>query len=185
MLDALPLLPVDRYVTRFIFDAHRGTALEVVGALRVGGRYNPPGTPALYTSLLRATALAEATQLFDDEDPIKPMVMLSVRVESDKIADLTQPGTLRALGTDQAELTAKIADKGLGTAAPQILGRVAHETGRIDGLIVWSRVSPREKNLILFPDRLGMGYDLNDPSGNLPAIHPAIMEALNALMQTE
>jgi len=46
-------------------------------------------------------------------------------------------------------------------------------------------VSPREKNLILFPDRLGMGYDLNDPSGNLPAIHPAIMEALNALMQTE
>lgn len=185
VLQALPLQRVNRYVTRFIFEAHRGTALEVTGALRTGGRYNPVGLPALYTSLRRRVALAEATQFFEDEDPIKPMLMLSVRVDSDKIADLTDAATLRSLGTNRAELSAFIADKRPGNAAPQILGRMAYDTGRIEGLLAWSRASTREKNLILFPDRLGMRYDLHDPSGDLPSIHPAIMEALRSLMQIE
>lgn len=185
MLGALPLLSVNRYVTRFIYEAHRGTALDVAGAVGTGGRYNPPGTPALYTALRRATALAEATQLFDDEDPIKPMLMLSVRVDSKNIADLTNAATLRALGTSRAELSDIIIDKGAGNAVPQILGRLAYETNRIEGLLVWSRLSPREKNLILFPDRLGMRYDLHDPAGELPTVHPAIMEAMRVLMQID
>ncbi len=123
MLQALPLQRVNRYVTRFIFEAYRGTALDAP--------------------------------------------------------------TLRALGTNRAELAAFIADKGLGSAAPQLLGRVAHDTGRIEGLLVWSRVSTREKNLILFPDRLGMRYDLHDPTGELPSVHPAIMEAIRILMQID
>jgi hypothetical protein len=104
---------------------------------------------------------------------------------SDKIADLTDAATLRALGTNRGELTALLVDKRLGNAPTQILGRVAYDTGRIEGLLAWSRVSTREKNLILFPDRLGMGYDLHDPSGDLPSIHPAIMEALRSLMQID
>jgi RES domain-containing protein len=185
VLRSLLLLRVYRYVTRFIFEEHRGTALEVDGALRSGGRYNPPGMPALYTSLRRATALAEASQLFEDEDPIKPMAMLSVRVDSERIADLTEVKTLRALGTNRAELTDAVTDKRSGTAIPQILGRIAYSTGYIEGLIVWSRVLRREKNVILFPDRLGMRYDLHDPTGELPAVHPAVMEALRLLMQID
>jgi RES domain-containing protein len=185
VLQSLPLVRFNRYVTRFIFEAHRGAALDVAGALRVGGRYNPPGTPALYTSLRRVTALTEATQLFEDEDPVKPMVMLTVRVDSRKIADLTSPAALRALGTNRAELTALIIDKQPGNAVPQVLGRIAHETGRIEGLLVWSRVSQRERNLILFPDRLGMRYDLYDPAADLPSLHPEIIEAMRALMHID
>jgi RES domain-containing protein len=75
VLQELPLARIDRYVTRFIFEKHRRTSIEAIGTTRSGGRYNPPGTPALYTALRRATALAEATQLLEDEDPILPMVM--------------------------------------------------------------------------------------------------------------
>jgi hypothetical protein len=82
-------------------------------------------------------------------------------------------------------LSACIADKRPENATPQILGRTAYDTGRIDGLLAWSRASTREKNLILFPDRLGMRYDLHDPNGDLPSIHPAIMEALRSLMQID
>ena len=183
VLRALPLISADRYVTRFIYEAHRGTALEVIGALRMGGRYNPPGVPALYTSLRRVTALAEATHRFEDDDPIRPMAMLSVYVGSTNIADLTQAAALRALGTNRAELSVHRLDWSHGTDASQILGRVAHTTGRIHGLLVRSRVLPQEKNLVLFPDRLGMSYDLHDPGRNIPSLHPAIMEAIRALME--
>jgi hypothetical protein len=113
------------------------------------------------------------------------MVMLSVRVASENIADLTEAPTLRALGTNRAELTQLIVDKCIGNAVTQRLGRIAYDTGRIEGLIAWSRPCTREKNLVLFPDRLGMGYDLHDPAGDLPSTHPAIMEALRSLMQVD
>lgn len=185
VLRGLPLLRFDSTVTRFINEAYRGTPLETIGARLLGGRYNPPGTPALYTSLRRATALAEATQFVDDEDPIRPMLMLSVRISSGKIADLTQASTLKKLGTTRAELTALIVDKRGGTAPTQTLGRVAHATASIDGLLVWSRVADRQKNLVIFPDRLNMGYALYDPGHDLPALHPAIVEAMNTLMQLD
>jgi RES domain-containing protein len=71
--------------------------------------------PALYTSLRRATALAEATQLIEDDDPIKPMLMLSVKVSSARI-DLTEASTLKKLGTTRAELGVLLMDKSGGTA---------------------------------------------------------------------
>ncbi len=182
---ALDLIAVHRAVTRFIPAAFAGTALEVAGALRTGGRYNPPHTPALYTSLKRATALAEATQTVEDEDPIRPLLMLSIAVHSQKIADLTSYATMHACGTTIAELTAPIIDKGLGNSPTQVLGRAAHSAGGIDGLLVWSRVAEGTKNLVLFPDRLGMNYDLNDPAHDLPTVHPAVRAAVDILMGIE
>ena len=113
------------------------------------------------------------------------MAMLTVRVDSENIADLTNAATLRVLGSSRAELTGSIIDKGRGDSVPQILGRAAYDTGKIDGLLVWSRVSTRDKNLVLFPDRLGLAYDLHDPTSELPSIHPTIMEAMNVLMGIE
>ncbi len=113
------------------------------------------------------------------------MLMLAVRVDSNKIADLTNSDTERAIATNREELTALILDRKRGNASTQILGRVAYETDRIDGLIVWSRILRRSKNLVLFPDRLGMAYELYDPKNDLSSIHPDVMAAMNHFMGVE
>lgn len=182
MLAKAPLQHIKAYVTRFIADAHRGTALETYGAVRNGGRYNPPGIPALYTSFLRDTALREATQFLGDSDPVRPMTMLSIKVHNDRILDLTRSSTLSELRTSRRELTRLIVNKADGHTAPQILGRIAHDSGLFGGLIVWSRVRHKDRNLVLFPDRLGMDYQLYDPANDIPTTHPAITEALRILM---
>jgi hypothetical protein len=75
-----------------------------------------------------------------------------------------------------------IVDKKAGNAVPQVLGRIAHDGGRISGLLVWSRLRKREKNLVLFPDRLGLDYELHDPDDDLSSIHPTIMDAMRTLV---
>jgi RES domain-containing protein len=183
VLQSAPLLSFDGYLTRFIYAAHQRTALEAVGAFHTGGRYNPPGVAALYTSYRRATALIEATQYLEDEDPIKPMLMMSVRLETAALLDLSDPSLLAELGTGREELTKRIPDLHTGTALPQLLGRVAEASGRIRGLIVWSRLLVDERNVELFPDRLGMSYELYDPAGDILTMHPAIADALRRLME--
>jgi RES domain-containing protein len=183
VLRTVPLLSFDGYVTRFVYAAHQAAALAAVGAFRAGGRFNPPGIAALYTSVRRAVALIEATQFFDDNDPIKPMLMMSVRLATDAVLDLTDGGILTALGTTRAELTRRIPDKSLGSAVPQVLGRLAEASGRIGALIVWSRLEAAGRNIVLFPDRLGMSYELYDPAGDFPTQHPAIADALQRLME--
>ena len=182
VLAKAPLRCIEAYVTRLIADAYRGTALETFGAVRNGGRYNPPGIPALYTSFLRATALREAMQFLGDLDPVRPMSMLSIKVDTDRILDLTRWVTLFELRTSRRELTRLIVDKYAGDALPQILGRIAHDLGRFGGMIVWSRVHHKKWNLVLFPNRLGMEYHFYDPARNIPTTHPAIAETLRALM---
>jgi RES domain-containing protein len=183
VLQSAPLLSFDGYLTRFVYAGHQPTALEAVGAFHAGGRYNPPGVAALYTSYRRATALSEATQYFEDEDPIKPMLMLSVRLETAALVNLSDPNLLAELETSREELTQHIPDLRAGTALPQVLGRVAEASGRIGGLIVWSRLLIDERNIVLFPDQLGMSYELYDPAGDIPTTHPAISDALSRLME--
>lgn len=183
VLQSAPLLSFDGYLTRFVYAAHQRTALEAVGSFHAGGRYNPPGVAALYTSYRRATALIEATQYFEDEDPIKPMLMMSVRLETAALLDLSDPSLLAELETSREELTQRIPDLRAGTALPQVLGRVAEASGRIGGLIVWSRLLVDERNVVLFPDQLGMSYELYDPAGDIPTMHPAIADALRRLME--
>jgi hypothetical protein len=69
-------------VTRFVFEIYRQSAGSPVGALLNGGRYNSPGTQALYTSFGRATALAEFTQNFGDDQPIAVASMLNISIFS-------------------------------------------------------------------------------------------------------
>jgi RES domain-containing protein len=64
------------------------------GAARYGGRFNPPGMPALYTALRMETAWLEAQQAF----PFKaqPMTLCAYTVDCEDVVDLTDPAMLAA-----------------------------------------------------------------------------------------
>lgn len=59
------------------------------GAARHGGRFNAPGTPALYTALRVETAWLEAQQGFSFK--AQPMTVVAYAVDCADIADLTTP----------------------------------------------------------------------------------------------
>jgi RES domain-containing protein len=72
------------------------------GAKKHGGRFNRPGTSAIYTSLDPTTAWMEAQQGF----PFKPqpMTLVAYQVKCADLVDLTQPKILAALNTTNADL---------------------------------------------------------------------------------
>jgi RES domain-containing protein len=72
------------------------------GAARHGGRFNPRGLPALYTSLDPKTAWMEAQQGM----PFKaqPMTLVAYRVSCEGVSDLTDPEVLAAARIDPASL---------------------------------------------------------------------------------
>jgi RES domain-containing protein len=73
------------------------------GAKADGGRFNPPGTPTLYTSIRFETAWLEAQQAF----PFKaqPMTLCAYDVDCDDVLDLTDAATLTAYGVAAADLS--------------------------------------------------------------------------------
>ncbi len=160
--------PVRRsgYATRFVAERHRRTALATFGALARGGRFNPPGLGALYTSLQRATALSEVTDLISDDDPLVPYLMLTAEYEIDRVLDLTDGAVLRRLETTASELVERIPRFTLGTAPTQLLGAAA-VGARFQALVVPSRPRPEGTNLVVFTDLVRTGdvvvYD--DPPG--------------------
>lgn len=67
-----------------------------------GGRFNPVGMPALYTSRRFETAWLEAQQAF----PFKaqPMTLCAYKVDCEGVLDLTDAATLAAYGITPADL---------------------------------------------------------------------------------
>ena len=148
VLAAAPSAPIRGVVTRFVFERRRMRATSPAGSAKTGGRYNPVGMEALYTSFARATALAEFTQDYLDADPIAVSCMLSLLVSLDRVVDLTSPALLSALETDRAEvISVRIPRK---QHVAERIGAAANAVGA-DGLIVWSARSPGKKNLVIFP----------------------------------
>ncbi len=70
------------------------------GAKLYGGRFNPKGIPALYTSLSVLTALREANQVGN----LQPTTLVSYDAEIDGIFDSREEAALAALGMDAAAL---------------------------------------------------------------------------------
>jgi RES domain-containing protein len=140
--------------------------MATVGALARGGRFNPPGIGALYTSIQRVTALSEVTDLISDDDPLVPYLMLTAEYETDRVLDLTDSVVLRRLETTVAELVERIPRFALGTAPTQLLGAAAVDA-RFQALIAPSRPRPDGTNLVVFTDLVRTGdvvvYD--DPPG--------------------
>ena len=73
------------------------------GAARHGGRFNPKGVPALYTSLRMETAWLEAQQAF----PFKPqpLTICADEVDCGKIVNLSDPAVLAREGVDPSALS--------------------------------------------------------------------------------
>lgn len=59
------------------------------GARRNGGRFNRPGTPALYLALSPATAINEASQGFGNRFP--PLTLVTYDIDCADLADLSTP----------------------------------------------------------------------------------------------
>src|SRR5262249_3893704 len=128
------------------------------------GRWNPPGVPAVYTSLNEETAVAEMRQRHRrggvPMSKSMPRVLVAIRVRLARVLDLTQKKVRRILGGSLARLCEEWQDRldGEDEAITQAIGRLAWERG-LDGLLVPSVPGrPRGVNLIIYPDRAPAGW---------------------------
>ena len=79
-----------------------GDPLSGESAARHGGRFNRKGTVALYTSLDPMTAWYEAQQAFVFKP--QPMTLVAYDVDCARVADLTRPLILSAIGFAAGDL---------------------------------------------------------------------------------
>lgn len=70
------------------------------GAALYGGRFNPKGSPALYTSMSVLTALAEANQV----GTLQPTTLISFDAEIERVFDCRDLAALEAEGIDDGAL---------------------------------------------------------------------------------
>ena len=144
-IEALEPAPFDDGVWRHMFNEYNPTRPNTRGA-----RWNPPDVAAIYTSLDRPTAIAEADYAIAIQ-PIRPRVsrqVYEVRVTLDAVVDLSDRSTLAALGVGEEELTSS------SHTSCQAIGGATHWLGR-DGLLVPSARAPGT-NLVVFADRMNI-----------------------------
>ena len=117
-----------------------------------GARWNPPQIPAIYTSLVRATALAEA-DYYIAMQPIMPSarrIVYRIKVTLTSVLDLSDPLTLSRLGLDEESLASidHSACQGVGGAVEWL---------EHDGILVPS-ARTEGVNLVIFPNRKKPDY---------------------------
>ena len=121
------------------------------GAELYGGRFNPKGVPALYTSLTVMTALREANQA----GALQPTMLVSYDAEIEDVFDSRDEAALKAEGMDAAALadtTWRDQIKGSGEAATQVFARRLLDKG-FHGLLVRSfapGATEHDLNLVLW-----------------------------------
>ncbi len=139
-LSAITPAPWAGQTFRHMFGAYPPDAENIRGA-----RWNPLGVAAIYTSLAREGALAEAEHQIAVQ-PIPPRAtrtIYTIELTLASVLDLTDSELLQSLGVGQAELTAD------DMTACRQLGGAVHWLER-DGLLLPSARSP-STNLVIFP----------------------------------
>ncbi|QMW24724.1 RES domain-containing protein [Sandaracinobacteroides saxicola] len=122
------------------------------GARQWGGRFNPPGMAALYTSLRFETAWLEAQQGFAFK--AQPMTLCAYRVDCAHVLDLTDAATLTALDIDAATLACPwegLLSRRAPVPSHDLAKRLAAQ--RTAGIIVPSHAAgatPRDRNLVFW-----------------------------------
>lgn len=130
------------------------------GARLHGGRFNPPGMAAFYSSLDPHTAYAEYTQALYD----RPGLLCTFKVEAAGIVDLTEAGGLAAVGLTEAALSEPwIARRDSPTQCAAV-ELAAH----CDGLIYRSLQHASGRNLVLWRCALPVRLELIDRLGEVP-----------------
>lgn len=90
------------------------------GARRFGGRFNPKGTPALYTALSIMTAIREANQI----GTLQPTTLVAYQANLEPIFDATDAKALHGYGLGPDELAAddwRVQMRADGKAPTQLL----------------------------------------------------------------
>jgi RES domain-containing protein len=93
-------LRYDGHLYRALNPVHAREPLSGRGAELYGGRFNPKGVPALYTSLTVMTALREAFQVGN----LQPTTLVCYQAVIDDIFDSRDEAPLAAEGMDAATL---------------------------------------------------------------------------------
>jgi RES domain-containing protein len=152
---------------RWAFDPVSGE-----GARRHGGRFNRPGTPALYTALHMETAWLEAQQGFAFK--AQPLTLCSYAVDCSDVIDLTAPETLAALGVVPADLACAwedLADRGCDVPSWILADRLIAQGAA--GIVVPSfahRAGPDDRNLVFWRWSADLPHQVRviDDQGRLP-----------------
>jgi len=87
---------------RALNPVHARAPLSGEGARKHGGRFNPKGMPALYTSQSVLTAIREANQI----GTLQPTTLVAYEADIGPIFDGTDPAALAAQGLSPADLAA-------------------------------------------------------------------------------
>jgi RES domain-containing protein len=145
LLDAIEGLGAgefDAVVWRHMFKAYDPARANTRGA-----RWNPAGVAAVYASLERDTAVAEAEYAISSQ-PVRPRASRSlyrIRIGLERVVDLSDRSTLASLGVGASEL------EDMDQNPCRAIGGAAHWLDR-DGLLVPSARADGT-NLVVFPDR--------------------------------
>lgn len=149
------------------------------GAGYYGGRWNPPGITAIYSSLDPITATKESYQEFTNygfkQENIKPRVMAGARVKVHRLLDLTDAKIRRKLGFRLDELTAEdwhaIQSEG-EESWTQAIGRGCRAAG-FEGLLAPSARHRSGKNVVVFPDKLDANSSVDPIAKDELPPHPS------------
>ena len=153
--------------------------LSALGSALAGGRFNPKGFEALYTSLEIETMIAEM-QHYANTDPrlagrFRPSSILTLEATGLRILDLSNIEIQALLGTNTQELSGnfiRMQNRGLESPT-QTLGRINIEHLFFDALITESARQENGKNLVIFPDVADLHkctVTVFDPENVLPTI---------------
>jgi RES domain-containing protein len=128
--------------------------IDGAGAKRWGGRWNPPGIPAVYCSLDEETALAELQQRHRrggvPMNKSLPRLFVALRARLKRVLNLTSPRVLATLGVSADQLCEEWQDSD-EEPLTQAIARLAVER-RLDGVLVPSvPARPHGVNLVVFP----------------------------------
>lgn len=141
--------------------ANSNDLLTGEGAKRHGGRWNPPGLfGAIYGSLDPYAALAETVGTYGQYhisfEQRLPLVLVGIRIRLQRILDLTEGKMRQHLGVSEERMLDadwQTAQAKNGEGLTQAIGRLAWEAN-VEDLLVSSTRLKKEKNLVVFPNRL-------------------------------
>lgn len=129
-----------------------------VGAAKVGGRWNPVGLPAVYTSLDVLTATQEAYQNFVTYgfplSAIQPRVTAGARLSLELVLDFHDPNIRTKIGFTLSELIQedwKAIQWSGEESWTQAIGRGCFLAG-FEAIVVPSAHRSTGKNMVIFPD---------------------------------